>query len=129
MASGLIPDNGGECTHYRRSEAIGSAGERLFSWSSVGTFTGWRQDIGSGIREQYQRRELTVTHKIFTASNPEIHEGDRIIDYTGASMMVRGVVDQAGLNRVMRLDCEEVLAQAGVSEASSSSSSSESSSS
>ena len=67
----------------------------------------WLQAIDSETRIQYERREITVTHKAFTVTDPQTAVGDRLVVARG-NFIVRGFIDQAGLNRVWRIDLEEV---------------------
>jgi hypothetical protein len=128
MAGSLIAANGTAFTHQHRSQTVGTAGERIFSWTTAGTFTGFVQAVGSGLTEEFNRRELTITHRIYTTTILAVHEGDRLVSADSREYVVRGSVDQAGLGRVLRLDVTEVLSEENVAEASSSDSSESSSS-
>lgn len=80
---------------------------RTPSWTTRKTIKGWKQDIGSNLRIQYEARDLVVTHKVFVAVDPEAVEGDRLVQ-AGVNFLIRGVVNQAGLSTLWRLDCEQV---------------------
>lgn len=83
------------------------SGSKTPSWPTVTkTLTGWRQNIGSDLRILYERRELNVTHKIFVAEDPGASEGDVIV-IEGVTHLIRGIINQAGLSRLWRIDCEE----------------------
>lgn len=85
----------------------GTFGEAQSAWTTRKTISVWFQDISSAEKEEYAKRSLRVTHKVFTCTDPESEEGDRLT-VSGTSYIIRGVVDQAGLGKVYRLDVEEV---------------------
>lgn len=87
---------------------VTDTGQKLWSWATEKLLWGWKQPMSSNDREQYNRRELNITAKIFVAEDPEIEEGDRIQDASGNNYYIRGVVDQAGLANIWRLNVEEV---------------------
>ena len=64
--------------------------------------------MSSDVRDQYSRREIMVDAKVFVATEPDIQEGDRMVAPDGKTYYVHGVVNQAGFDRLWRLDCEEV---------------------
>lgn len=76
------------------------------AWTDHHRDYGWIQPIGSNLAVQYGARNLVVTNKIFFARDPQVTEGDRIIDLNGNAYVVRGVTDQAGMNRLWRVDVE-----------------------
>jgi hypothetical protein len=80
---------------------------RTNTWTNYKQMYGWKQPIGSSSTLQYERRNISVTDKIFVARDPEVSEGDRMKDAAGTLYVIRGVVDQAGLNRLWRIDVEE----------------------
>lgn len=80
---------------------------RTSTWTDSHTAYGWMQPIGSNLALQYEQRELTVTNKVWFAEDPLATEGDRIQAADGTTFVIRGVVDQAGLNRLWRIDVEE----------------------
>ena len=77
------------------------------SWTNGASIYVWLQATSSDIRTQYERREITVTHKAFTVTDPETMINDRLVVSRG-TFLIHGVIDQAGLGRVWRLDLEEV---------------------
>ena len=114
-AASLIRAQGGGATltvNLMTSRRDGVEAE-IRDWGPDGpTLDCWVQPIGSGLAAQYQARQLRVTHKIFVAENPgATQEGCRVkVTKSGAVgvYLVRGVVDQAGLGRLWRIDVEEV---------------------
>lgn len=99
------------------------------TWTAYKTIQAWKQPIGSDLRDTYERRGLNVDSKWFMATDPEVREGDRIRIASGKTYVVRGIIDQAGLGRVWRLDTQEQDGHINIAVFSSSSSSSPSSSS
>ena len=92
----------------RRTETIGAAGVRSFTYTDINTIYAWAQPTGSNVRDQYSRYELTVTHAIYTGNGITIQEGDRIVMADETIYLVHGVKDMSGLNRIRRVDVEEV---------------------
>ncbi|GAH42258.1 unnamed protein product, partial [marine sediment metagenome] len=72
-----------------------------------GTVFGWVQATSAFEAIEFQKRGLKVTHKMFTAEDPDMNEGDRIVEASGRTMMVRGPVNQAGVGRCWRVNLEE----------------------
>jgi len=78
--------------------------------SSLGA---WIQGAGSQLVNEYAERNLKVSHKIYTASNPGIREGDTVTpsapgtDFDGKKMLVRGIANQAGRNELFRIDVDD----------------------
>jgi len=85
---------------------------RTSTWTDSHTAYGWMQPIGlqagSVLLIQYEKRELKVSHKVWFAEDPLATEGDRIQKADGTSFVIRGVTDQAGINRLWRVDVEEL---------------------
>jgi SPP1 family predicted phage head-tail adaptor len=103
----MIKSYGEKMTIQRRSETTGTAGNRIPAWTNYKTLWAWKQPMSSDTRIQYERREISVDAKIFVAETPSMSEGDRIVA-TGGTYYIHGVVNQAGLSRLWRLDVEEV---------------------
>jgi len=58
--------------------------------------------------EQYQRRGIAVTHRIYVAGDVGAQEGDTLA--IGARrLVVRGIRNVAGMGHMWELDCAEVL--------------------
>ena len=82
---------------------------RKHTWLDDGEVYGWLQATNGYETLEFERRGLKVTHKMFTAEDPGLNEGDKIITADGREMMVRGPVNQAGLDRCWRTNLEEQL--------------------
>lgn len=50
---------------------------------------------------------MTVSHKAFIGEDPSVSEGDRL-HVGSARYVIRAVVNQAGMDRLWRLDVEEL---------------------
>lgn len=82
-------------------------GGRQMEWQTVAAgVTAWVQDASSGLRESYRRTGMAITHSVYFAADPALEPGDRI-DFGGAKLVVRGVVNQGGLGSLWKVDCEE----------------------
>ena len=111
----FIASNGQTIAVKRFVNVEGSMGGRNKAGETVIT-TGlgaWIQGAGSKLVNEYAERNLKVSHKIYTASNPEIREGDILTadapgrDFDGKDMLIRGVVDQGGRGEVYRIDADD----------------------
>ncbi len=91
-----------EAASVTRDDIGGSAA----SWSTRTTVAAFVQEASASIRRAYERRGLRVTHTVYVHEDPGCAEGDRL-DRGGVKMIVRGVVDQAGLGRLWRIDADE----------------------
>lgn len=91
-----------------RTDSAKITGVRTATWAEKLEAYGWKQPIGSALRQQYEERQIHVTSKVFFAEDPQAAEGDRIVDSSNKKYLVHGVVEQAGLAKVWRVDVEEV---------------------
>ena len=96
-----------DITIQTRSLTVNAGGDRTPTWATGNTMRGWKQDIGSSLREQYLARDLVVTHKVFVPEDPGATEGDRLV-IGSSKFLIQGVINQAGLGKLWRLDVEEV---------------------
>ena len=119
----LIAAKGQSAAVYGKSQTVNNDGTRSDTWTVKQALTAWMQATSSDIREQYERREMTVTHKAFAVTNPSVTRGDVLV-IGGQTYLIRGVVNQAGLDRCWRLDVEETRIDLDLTAGSSSSSSS-----
>lgn len=67
---------------------------------------GWIQPIDAFTFEQYGKRDLVVSHRIYFAADPLATEGDRM-SRGGKSYVVMGLENQAGLDELWRLNVRE----------------------
>lgn len=77
------------------------------TFSTVTTdLQGWIQPIDAFTAEQYGKRDLIVSHRIYFASDPAAIEGDRF-SRGGKFYVVMGLENQAGLDELWRLNVRE----------------------
>ena len=127
-----IRQNGELFTIQTMQSSVDSNYARTNTWADSHQAYGWIQPIGSDLLTFYERRNLQVDSKVFFATDPQATEGDRIRRLDGRSYVIRGVIEQAGQNRLWRVDIEQIegnFNDSAFSSSSSSSSSSDSSSS
>lgn len=80
---------------------------RKTTWSTRSTMFGWLQPTSSALRIKYEQRQLVVTNKILIAIEPSASEGDRV-NIDSVYYLIRGVVNQSGVDVMWRLDVERV---------------------
>jgi len=98
----------GSATIQQVSYTIDGTGTRTPTWNQYKVMKAWLQPTSSGLRLEYERRNITVTAKIFVAEDPAAEEGWRVVMPDSKTYVIRGIVDQAGLGRLWRLDVEEL---------------------
>ena len=103
-----IRDEGELITVQKNTPTTNELGARVNSYSTQDTMWGWRQPLSSSERQSFAERSIYVTEKVFTAQNPYVDEGDRLV-FESKTYVVRGTVDQAGRGSLYRINVEEVL--------------------
>jgi len=69
------------CAAYRRTRTAGTLGGSKDSFSTT-LFTAracWRQAAGDSEKLEFDKRGITVTHKIYFASDPSLDERDVLV--------------------------------------------------
>ena len=64
----------------------------------------WLQPATAEIVAQYAARDMRVSYTAYMETDPEVHNDEATIVVNGIAYAVRGVRDQAGLNRCWALD-------------------------
>lgn len=67
----------------------------------------WLQPSSASVSATYEQRGITVTHRCYIASDIEAKAGDRLLWGT-RHLVIEGVQNQAGMNRLWRLDVREL---------------------
>ena len=107
LIASLIARKGVTMALQRPTVTTALSGARSQTWAAVGdALTGWRQPITPALLAEYGSRDMIVTHRIYFASDPAVQIGDRLVIGT-TNYVVHGDEDQAGLDRLWRVDVEE----------------------
>ena len=89
--------------------------KQLDKWKTIKSIKVWLQPVSSGfnvakIVEEYHRRNININFMGYTSWFEEkVQSGDRLFieGVLPRKMTIHGAVDQAGVNRLYRLDVEE----------------------
>ena len=93
--------------HERPSLAKTLTGGAAPVFSTIAAaLVGWIQPIDAFTFEQYGKRDLIVSHRIYFGADPEAIEGDRM-SRKGRFYVVMGLENQAGLDELWRLNVRE----------------------
>jgi len=105
----MIAKAGTTLTHSRR-EITGIGGGRQTSWATQASAVAcWAQPASARVMQQHAANQTVVTHSVFTKTNLGAKAEDRLVISDGRTMAVVGQVDQAGLGKLYRIDCKEVI--------------------
>lgn len=76
------------------------------SWAVVmDDLPAWVQPASSRVTLQYAAMDLTVTHVVYLAEDPEIEAGSKYrVQWNGTGYLVQSAENQAGLGRIWRLE-------------------------
>lgn len=87
-------------THYRqkysRDEYMGSIAEQVVLESGV---RGWVQNATQTEVNEFQKRDQSITHKIFYTADPGIRPGDQIVVTAGPSFVGKTFDFQCAVDR------------------------------
>ena len=104
----MIRAHGKTIAVERPSDARDEIGGRAPTYAPVATgLRAWVQPASVSTIGTYGRRDVRVTHSVFTSIDPEVREGDRL-DVSGRKLSVRGVKNVAEADRLWRIDAEEI---------------------
>jgi len=102
--AGTIAISGHQITLEAPQNRPDAIGARVNMWLPiVENLAAWVQDARAEVVEAYARREMKVTHCIYTQLNPGIQEGWRLRFGTRV-FRILGVVNMAGLGELYRID-------------------------
>jgi len=100
-------------THQPRSASVGSAGSQAFTYSGTTQKRCFIQPRTSYDSLVLDQREYVITHVVYFADDPGSSHGDHLVvvvptEWAGRVLEQIGKpVDQAGVGRLWRVDCEE----------------------
>ncbi len=107
IASMIATHGGDDVTLERATDTTADSGARMRTWATVGgVLNGWRQPTTADLRDEYGSRNMLVTHMVFFQADPAVQIDDRLV-ISGAIYAVRGDQNQAGMDRLWRVDVEE----------------------
>lgn len=105
----LLGKPGHRITVQTRTLREDDLGGKIYDWvDKYKDVVAWKQDADSRLIADYERRGLVVTHKIYTDTNLEIGEEDRI-KFGDKYYTVVNIKAGAGLGILWRIDAKEVL--------------------
>lgn len=86
-----------------------STGARKPTFTNLGQPTKiWLQPATAETIKQYQARKMKITHTGYLLYVSGVKHGDRVT-IKKDKYIIKGKLDQAGLNRLLRLDVEEYV--------------------
>ena len=95
---------------HQRREITGIGGGRETTWSTETSAVACGvQPASARVMQQHAANQTVVTHSVFTKTNLGAKAEDRLVISDGRTMAVVGQVDQAGLGKLYRIDCKEVI--------------------
>jgi len=79
--------------------------DRTYAVVSAG-LGAWVQPLDSYTIQQYRRRDIQITHRVYFAADPGVQLRDRIVQ-TGRYLLVEAIEDTAELDKLWCVDCTE----------------------
>jgi hypothetical protein len=85
-----------------------TTGTRVNSYTTHKYCWAWYQPLSGADIIRYEKRGIYVSGKVFTAIDPEVEEGDRLV-FKNKTFRVQSNVNQAGKSTLYRIDVAEEL--------------------